>query len=538
MNNRVESDHTSTKRKEADMRIPPTSRLIVAALSLATFAGAAQAAGQAKNVILMISDGQGFNHAIAAEQYTGSLAPYHSFDVKLGMATFSANNNAVSNPLGYDPAKMATDKNYVNGNATDSASAATAMYTGVKNYDGEVNWTTDDKPLTTYFEKAAATGMSIGAVSSVEFSHATPAAVYGHNSSRNNYAAIGTEGVYGSNPVNDLTNSGTNPKAGDNNNYDSKNYHENLKVLMGAGSGDYNDNGAAADPSDQYVGGTTAWADIKDGAPNGWTLAQSKAEFEAIANGTVASAPDKLLGVAQVATTLQQGRSNPAGNFDPMNTNVPTLETMTKASLNVLAKSDKGFAVMIEGGAVDWAGHANQLDRTIEEQIDFNNSVQAVIDWVNQGGDNNDWSNTLLIVTADHETGWLHGGNNPDSYFDVNGNGQFDLGVDYGHMKDNGAGVLPGGGWWSGGHTNQLVPLFAKGAGAELLEGYIVGTDANLDAYYDLTDNGWTGFDGRYIDNTSIYNVMMQASGVPEPASLGILSVSGLLLLARRRRQA
>ena len=140
--------------------------------------------------------------------------------MKYGMQTYSA-----SRPVAYDSTKMfnGTDAKFAMSNFTDSASAATAMYTGVKNFDGEVNWTTDDKPLTTYFELAAKLkDRSIGAVSSVEFSHATPAAVYGHNSSRNNYAAIGYEGVYGSNPVNNLPNSGSNPQAGDNNNYDSR----------------------------------------------------------------------------------------------------------------------------------------------------------------------------------------------------------------------------------------------------------------------------------------------------------------------------
>ena len=188
-----------------------------------------------KNVILMISDGAGFNTFRATDLYTQETPVYEKSDfVKYGMQTYSA-----SRPVAYDSTKMfnGKDTTFAMSNFTDFASAATAMYTGVKNYDGEVNWTTDDQPLTTYFELAAKLkDRSIGAVSSVEFSHATPAAVYGHNSSRNNYAAIGYEGVYGSNPVNNLLNSGDHPQAGDNNNYDSKNYYDNLTVLMGAGS--------------------------------------------------------------------------------------------------------------------------------------------------------------------------------------------------------------------------------------------------------------------------------------------------------------
>ncbi len=75
------------------------------------------------------------------------------------------------------------------------------MFTGQKVFDGRINIATNGDPITTFFENAAQTGMSIGAVSSVELSHATPAAVFAHNPSRNNYAAIAYEGIYGANPV-------------------------------------------------------------------------------------------------------------------------------------------------------------------------------------------------------------------------------------------------------------------------------------------------------------------------------------------------
>jgi alkaline phosphatase len=453
---------------------------------------------KAKNVILMISDGQGFNHMRVTNYYTDSTPVYENFEYKFGMQTNSANN-----PAGYDPASMAANFLYAKGGATDSASAATAMYTGAKIYDGVINMTTGSEPLTTYFEMAAQAGKSIGAVSSVQFSHATPAAVYGHNSSRNNYAAIGFEGLYGSNPLDYQPNNGDNPIAGNNGLYDSLNYYGNLKVLMGAGHGDYDNNGTY-DPTltDKYVGGTAAWMDFKTPpAPNGWTLVETKAAFEAVADGTLN--PEKLLGVAQVNSTLQQSRDDGY----PMNTNVPTLETMTRAALNVLDDNNKGFAVMIEGGAVDWAGHANQLDRVIEEQIDFNNAVKAVVDYLDNNTNGNNWKNTLLIVTADHETGHLWG-DGTGTYFDVNNNSIFEADIDYAHIVDNGENILPGGSFHSGSHTNALVPIYAEGAGSWMLENCIVGTDPNLTAIYNL-DGSWSG---DYIDNTCIFTVMESAS--------------------------
>lgn len=470
--------------------------------------GTGDATAYTKNVILMISDGQGFNTVQATNYYSGLNAVYETFDVKYAMQTNSANN-----PAGYNPSAMTSNLNYAKSGATDSASAATAMYTGIKNYDGQVNMSTSGKPLTTYFETVAASGKSIGAVSSVEFTHATPTAVFGHNTSRNNYSEMAKEAVYGSNPNSN------------NDNYDSNNYAGNLKVVMGTGNPLYDANGnTLATPDYRYVGGSQAWTDLENGV-NGWTLVQSKGAFEALTTG---STPDKVFGVAENISTLQQGRS--AGS--PPLTNVPTLETMTKAALNVLDNSLKGFSLMIEGGAVDWANHANQLDRMIEEQVDFNNAVQAVVDWVNTSSS---WLETLLIVTADHECGYLWGDGN-SGFYDVNGNSVYDVGVDYAHVTDNGVGNLPGAQYFSGSHTNSLVPLYAMGAGSELFAQYVNGTDPNLKALYNL-DSTWNG---QYLDNTAVFQVMSAASvsPVPEPstAMLFSLGLGGLLFRIRRRQ--
>jgi alkaline phosphatase len=55
---------------------------------------------------------------------------------------------------------------------------------------------------------------------------------------------------------------------------------------------------------------------------------------------------------------------------------------MTKAALNILGQDEDGIFLMVEGGAVDWAAHANATGRIIEEQIDFNKSVKSAVDWV------------------------------------------------------------------------------------------------------------------------------------------------------------
>lgn len=492
------------------------SAIALALLGVMIGAGHSKA-DTAKNVILMISDGQGFNHLLAAEAYSGTRGVYQDFETKLGMSTYSASNAGFqTGNLGYDPAKMASDGWYVAGSATGSASAATAMYTGRKIHDNRININTDGEAVTSFFEQAAAAGRSMGAVSSVQITHATPAAVYGHNVNRDNYAQLANEGIGGSNP------------SDENAGYDAGNYHGHFKVLMGAGHGDYDDNGLwDPDSTDNYVGGASTWEQIKSApAPNGWTFVDDKARFEAIAAGN--DVPEKLLGIARVNQTLQYNRAAEAEK----NANVPDLATMTSAALHVLDQDPDGFAVMIEGGAVDWAAHHGNLQRMLEEQMDFNDAVLSAVEWVRR---ESDWSETLLIVTADHETGYLLGPGGFD-YVDEDGDGRYtsaDTLLGYKHIEDNGPGELPGVEWFSSVHTNQLVPLFAKGAGAELFEKHVAGTDPNLAGYYGLDGAVWNG---AYVDNTSVYSVMMEASGVPEPASMALLSLGGLAMVRRRRR--
>lgn len=113
-----------------------------------------------------------------------------------------------------------------------------------------------------------------------------------------------------------------------------------------------------------------------------------------------------------------------------------------------------GFFLMIEGGAVDWAGHGNNSNRMIEEEVDFNRAVEAVCEWVERNGG---WKHTLVIVTGDHETGYLTG---PGS-----GAGDRLGGATWTPLVNNGPGNLPGMQWHSGGHTNALIPLYARGPG-------------------------------------------------------------------------
>jgi alkaline phosphatase len=379
------------------------------------------------------------------------------------MSTYEVEDPGLDcSPLGYDPDRAWSVFDYVMAPcATDSASAATAMSTGVKTKNGYIGVDASGAPQRHLMQEAEARGKSTGVVTSVQLSHATPAGFVAHNISRNNYAAIANEMIF---------ESGTD-------------------VIMGAGNPGYDDSGAPATKDPKYVGGASTWAALNagmagndadgDGDLDAWTLIQTRAAIRAMAEGDT---PARVIGVPQVYSTLQQARAGD-GRADPfvvpLTPSVPTLAEMSRAALNVLDNDPDGFVMMIEGGAVDWAGHANQSGRLIEEQAAFDLAVDAVLAWVEA---NSNWGETLLIVTGDHETGYLTGpidSTNPTWTAVVN----------------NGAGELPGMTWNFGDHTNQLIPFFAKGDDGRWF------TKAA-----DHSDPGW----GAYIDNTDIGKVVMQ----------------------------
>lgn len=415
-----------------------------------------------KNVIVLISDGWGYNQILATDYYTNGKAntqKYEKFPTKIAMSTYSyGQKDPADNHLSfYDPGVFWNDFNTAKLYPTDSAAAGTAMATGTKTYDAAIGVDENEKTLANVVEDFEKMGRSTGVISSVQFSHATPASFVAHHGSRNDYSILANQM---------LKNSATD-------------------VIMGAGHPYYDVNGnLKTEKFDfKYVGGEETWTQLKngslsvadadgDGQADAWKLIETKDEFAKLENGSTA---DRVVGVAQVATTLQQARSGDASIAyqAKMIETVPTLESMTKGALNVLDNNEEGFFLMIEGGAIDWAGHANQSGRLIEEQIDFNNSVNTVCKWVEE---NSNWGETLVIVTGDHETGYLTG-----------------TAGTYDKVANNGKGHMPTMAWNSTDHTNQLIPLFAKGQGAELFK-----------KAADLQDP----IRGKYMDNTDLPKII------------------------------
>ncbi len=427
--------------------------------------GAIETPKTAKNVILMIGDGCGFNHEDATRFYVlgedGKLAQ-QDLAVQLAMSTYMDNGS-------YDPAVVWQDFEQLNKGATDSAAAGTTMATGKKTYKGAIGVGPDKAPLTNVTAWAEALGKSTGIITSVEFSHATPAAFAAHNESRNNYAEIARE-MLAESPVD---------------------------VLIGCGHPIYDNNGKTSDePEYKFVGGKETWEKLvagtlgadadADGEPDPWAFYESSDE---LLKTSADKLPKRIAIVPRVYQTLNQRRGGKA-KAKPYEVDfiegVPRLHELTSVALNSLGRDPEGFFLMVEGGAIDWASHANQTGRMIEETVEFSSAIQVVIDWIEKNGG---FEKNLLIVTADHETGYLTGpvtgvGTPPELWTPV---------------VSAGKGMLPAHKWNSGKHTNSLVPFYAQGPGAEIFKTLVRGEDPKF---------------GPYIDNSDITPVILSLWGV------------------------
>jgi len=414
----------------------------------------------AKNIILFIADGLGFNHITATNYFDhgeDGQQIYEKTFTPYAMSTYSVNGK------GYDPDQAWGAFNYFRAGSTDSAAAATTLASGIKTLNGAIGVDRDGERVPTIVDKAESLGKATGVVSSVQIAHATPASFVAHNKSRGKYEDIAREMIMES----------------------------AVDVIMGAGHPGFGDNGEAVDyegdeKRQRYVGGIETWAAVKagnagadadgDGNADPWTLVESREAFREMMTSTT---PNRVLGLAPVHETLQADRTgndedttNDPPNQTPFLDTSPALRELTAAALNVLDNNPNGLFLMVEGGAVDWASHANQAGRMIEEMMGFGGAIEEAVDWVEA---NSSWDETLIVITGDHECGYLTGSDSDPEWKPI---------------VNNGKGNLPGSEWHSKGHTNNLIPLFVKGAGADRFKKIATGTDKKRGAYTDNADVG------------------------------------------------
>jgi alkaline phosphatase len=468
----------------------------LAGLLAAPAALSQQAPATPKNVIVMIADGSGANAVVATGMYTGKLGK-QVFDgpawLKTWVSTYPLRTREapIQGPSGlqqdpeaaYDPAKNwdTTPVTTTTGRfpdhfagyawtkktAPDSANTMSAIVNGHKSYNNAINVDGNGRPLMTFAEIESRAGKAVGVVTTVEFDDATPAAGGGaHNVSRTNHAAIASE----------MLNAGV------------------LSVIMGTGNPDYDNDGARRTIPDYGWISAPDWMALKGGThPSGFKLIQDKGDFDALPAN--ANPPRKLMGIAHSFNSTQANRAGAQPAIEApfsvlRKSDVPDLRTMAQGALNILGRNPNGLFLMIEGGAVDRAEHADDLGRMIEEKIEFDDTVAAVSSYLDANTNGNNWSNTLVLVTADHDHLLL----GPDS--DT---------VPFQDLKDNGAGKAPGYKWQNNSHSNRLVPLFARGPNANLLAACARRNDNYTDA-----QGRHFGF-GAYLDQTEIFAVMTGA---------------------------
>ncbi|MGB3616876.1 MAG: alkaline phosphatase [Catalinimonas sp.] len=274
---------------------------------------------------------------------------------------------------------------------TDSAAGATAFSGGEKTYNGAIGVDTAGRRLTNLYELLAehCPACPTGVVSTSAVTHATPASFFAHEASRDSQEAIATQ--LAPSPVDFFAGGGQKFFYG---REDGLNY---LDTLRAAG----------------FVVNTTALR-----APASWNRNQRYGYLLAD-NGM---------------PKWSEGR----GDFLP---------SATRMALDYLKGGDRPFFLMVEGSQIDWGGHANDGQYIVEEMLDFDRALGVALDYAEREG------NTLVVVTADHETGGftLRGTDRPDG-----------KGHDYDQLDF---------GFSSGGHSATMVPVFAYGPGAEAFAG-------------------------------------------------------------------
>lgn len=237
---------------------------------------------------------------------------------------------------------------------TDSAASATAMATGAVTWNGVVGMDRNSAEVQSLIELAKTLGMATGVVTTAEVTHATPAAFTAHESDRNNGTQI----------ANDQAALLPN-------------------VLLGGGA-------------NHYLPMSEFGSQRDDG---GLIKPLEKAGCSVIFDAEALAADD---GSTPCLFGLFAG-----GHLDYMvdrleDTTQPTLSEMTMAALERLDQDEDGFLLVIEGARIDMAGHSNELGKVIGEMLEFDATVEAVSSWLDSRED------TLLLVTADHETGGLN----------------------------------------------------------------------------------------------------------------------------------
>lgn len=244
---------------------------------------------------------------------------------------------------------------------TDSAAAATAMATGQRTVNGTISLSADGEPLTTILELAKEDSRGTGLVTTTRLTHATPAAFAAHVADRDAENEIAKQ----------MLASGAD-------------------VMLGGGLRHWIPQDMTASDFAAYKGKSKRKDDenlVEQAREAGYTFVTNKDELAA------AGGANKLLGLFSNTHLPYVLDRRPDDG-----TNVPSLVEMTEAALDILSKNENGFFLLVEGGRIDHAAHANDAASMMADMLEFDEAVGAAMKFAKKRG------STTVYITADHVT--------------------------------------------------------------------------------------------------------------------------------------
>ena len=330
--------------------------IVLASLSLWLGINASQpsTSPHIKNIILLIGDGMGPSHLGLLETYLHFSNPDHPHTSAFSrLAKESSNHLSLTHPY--------------QALVVDSACSASQLATGKPCLSETLGLDHDQQPALTILERAKRLGKSTGLVSDTRITHATPAAFAAHQKHRSLESEV----------AQDLINN-------------------QVDVLLSGGLSFFL-------PQDHTQLSPAVQQQIQQA---GLTLSSKRTDqhnllFQAHTQGYQLALTAQELHNTEVLPVLGlfQNSVMPDAISIQQNQQRPTLKQMTEKALSLLEKNEQGFFLMVEAGQIDWTAHNNDAGALLHELLQFDDVLNSVLSWVETRND------TLLIVTADHETG-------------------------------------------------------------------------------------------------------------------------------------
>lgn len=293
---------------------------------------------------------------------------------------------------------------------TDSASSATAFSTGRKTNNGALGLDEDNKILENFTEIIDRYGYVSSLISTSEITHATPAAYASHVDLRWKTDEISLQMM-----------------------------ESNVMTILGGGRHFFLPEDLGGKRSDGL--------NLLEQMESSRMVMTEKKELDSFDHSNLG----KVVGL--FADEALRDKEKPENHvFEPSSSEMLNFAINRSEKFN--ENGCKGFFIMLEGSQVDWAGHANDLNYLKREMQDFDEAVELALDYATQNQD------TLVIATADHETGGLLiESSSPTDYTAPEVKFSFNTGIGYGS------------------HTGVPVPVYAYGPGSENFTGTLDNTD-------------------------------------------------------------